>query len=259
MIKRFFLSDKNMMVAIVINATIITLLYFPQCKGIVWLEWMDYLFILLFFVEAMVKLHVLKPKAYFVSNWNRFDFFIVMGSLPSLLLGLLPLPDTSLLILLRLFRLIRLIRFIGFVPHLSSIVAGLGRALKASVFVLIALFLLNFLLAIFTCHFYGGLVPEYFGDPLIASYSMFQLFTLEGWYEMPALIAERSDNAILIGATRFYFVMIVIMGGIFGLSLANAVFVDEMTMDNNAVLEKKIDSLGQEIQELKELLKKNQP
>lgn len=38
------------------------------------------------------------------------------------------------------------------------------------------------------------------------------------------------------------------------MSLANAVFVDEMTMDNNDALEQKIDRLQMEIQDLKALL-----
>ena len=40
------------------------------------------------------------------------------------------------------------------------------------------------------------------------------------------------------------------------MSLANAVFVDEMTMDNNDALEAKIDNLHEEIRELKRLLSK---
>ena len=59
----------------------------------------------------------------------------------------------------------------------------------------------------------------------------------------------------MIGITRFYFGIIVLLGGVFGMSLANAVFVDEMTMDNNNQLESKIDGLEAQIRELKELLK----
>jgi voltage-gated sodium channel len=44
------------------------------------------------------------------------------------------------------------------------------------------------------------------------------------------------------------------MGGIFGMSLANAIFVDEMTMDNNQKREKKIDALQQEIVKIRKLL-----
>ncbi|HKK79181.1 MAG TPA: ion transporter [Phaeodactylibacter sp.] len=265
MVKRFFLSERNMMIAILINAIIIFTLYFPAYRHNDWLEFVDHLFILFFVLEAIVKLYTLKPNAYFENPWNRFDFFIVVGSLPSLLVELIPIPDTSLLIILRLFRLIRLVRFIRFVPHLSKVITGLGRALQASVFVLLALVFLNVLLAIFTCHFYADIAPEYFGDPLISAYSIFQMFTVEGWNEIPAAITKHIQEAngnsssyranFFIGATRFYFVIVVLLGGVFGMSLANAVFVDEMTMDNNDDLEAKIDSLQQEIQELKDMLR----
>lgn len=256
MLKRLFLNDIIILSAIGINAFVIFLLYFPSLEHNWWLELIDHVFILFFVVEAAVKLKELGWKGYFSSNWNRFDFFIVLGSLPVLFASYGNLPDTNLLILLRLFRLVRIIRFIRFVPNIDSVLNGLGRALKASVFVLGALFFLLFLLALVTCHFYAKLSPDYFGDPLMSLYSIFQLFTMEGWNEIPAVIAENTDSAITIGLTRFYFALIVLLGGIFGLSLANAVFVDEMTMDNNAELEKKIDTLQSQISELKKILEK---
>ncbi|MEZ5044227.1 MAG: ion transporter [Saprospiraceae bacterium] len=258
MIKRFFLSERNIMVAILINAAIIFIMYFPQCRDLSWLEAADHLLVVFFIVEAIVKLKTLGSKAYFASAWNRFDFFIIIGSLPTLLVSLIPnIPDTSLLIVLRLFRLIRLIRFIRFVPHLNQVMTGLTRALKASVFVVLALVFLNFLLAIFTCHFYAEMAPEYFGNPLVSAYSIFQLFTLEGWNEIVATVTSRTENDAMIGFTRLYFVIIILLGGIFGLSLANAVFVDEMTMDNNQDLEQRINGLHTEIRELKRLIEQS--
>jgi len=258
MLKRFFLSEQNIMWAILVNAFIIFLLYFPAYKGNDLLVALDYAFILFFVVEAAVKLHVLRPKNYFANRWNQFDFFIVVASIPSLSMSFLPIPDTSLLLLLRLFRLIRLIRFITFIPHLGKIIEGLGRAIRSAVFVLLALFFLNFVLAIFTCHFYGSTAPQYFGNPLTAFYSIFQLFTLEGWNEIPVALSQNIDDPILIGITRFYFALVVLFGGIFGMSLANAVFVDEMTIDNNQLVEDKLDKLQAEIAELKQLLQQRQ-
>ncbi len=253
-LKNFFLSERNIMLAILMNAVVIFFMYFPQLKGNLTLEILDNLFLFFFVIEATVKLHVLKPRHYFSFGWNRFDFFIVLASMPTLLTHIVPMPNTSLLIVLRLFRLIRLIRFLRFVPNLGKIVEGLSRAIRASVFVLAALLVLNFLLAIFTCHFYAETAPQYFGDPLISAYSIFQMFTVEGWNEIPAAIARSTDNPLVIGFSRLYFVLIVLMGGIFGMSLANAVFVDEMTIDNNRLLEEKIDTLQSEIAELKSLL-----
>lgn len=252
MLKRLFLSERAMLFAVIVNAVIIFALYFPELHGNRWLLTVDHAFILFFLVEAIVKLTILKPKAYFSSSWNRFDFIIVVGSLPVLFVDYLDIPDTSLLILLRLFRLVRLVRFLRFIPNIEQVVGGLGRALKASVLVLAALVFLNFMLAIVTCHFYAAVAPEYFGNPLVSIYSLFQMFTLEGWNEIPAAITARSESPMTIGLTRFYFACVVILGGIFGMSLANAVFVDEMTMDNNKVLEEKVDALLLEVKKLRE-------
>ena len=245
-----------MLAAIIVNSLIIFALYFPELENVRWLINLDHFFIALFIVEAIVKIRTYGWKGYWSSKWNRFDLTIVIGSLPTLLTDLLPVPDTSLLIVLRLFRLLRLVRFLRFVPNMGKVLNGLGRALKASIFVVLALFFLNILLALITCQFYGQIAPEYFGNPLISSYSIFQLFTVEGWNEVAHEVAARTGHPFLIGVTRFYFVIIVLLGGIFGMSLANAVFVDEMTMDNNEVLEEKIDNLQEEIRELKRLLSK---
>lgn len=256
MFKRFFLKEENILIAIILNSLVIIALYFPSLEHNKWLEYLDHIFIALFTVEAIVKIVTYGWKDYWASNWNRFDFIIVIGSLPSLLTGVFPVPDTSLLIVLRLFRLLRLVRFLRFIPNMAHILTGLGRALKASVFVVLALFFLNVLLALITCQLYGKIAPEYFGNPLVSSYSIFQMFTVEGWNEIARVVASKTDHPVLIGLTRFYFVIVVLLGGIFGMSLANAVFIDEMTMDNNDALEDKVDSLREEIQELKEMLKK---
>jgi voltage-gated sodium channel len=267
MLKRLFLNEKAMLTAIIVNAMVIFTMYFPQHKDNKWLWWIDCGFIIFFLAEMVVKLSVLKPKAYFSSNWNRFDSIIVIGSLPVLFIEHTgTMHGTQLIILLRLFRLIRLVRFLRFIPNIEQVMAGLGRALKASVFVLGALVFLNFMLAMITCNFYAEVAPEYFGNPLVSIYSIFQLFTLEGWNEIPAAIAQSVDPSTgqpvlsdsAIGITRFYFALVVILGGIFGMSLANAVFVDEMTMDNNDVLEKKVDDLTEEIRSLREALGKRE-
>lgn len=257
MLNRIFLKERNVLFAIVVNTIVIFIMYFPRFRGDLVFEWIDHFFILFFLLEAIVKIRHLGKKGYFASSWNIFDFILVIGSLPSLLMAFFPAWDTSLIIILRIFRLVRIMRFIRFVPDVAKVVKGLGRAMKASVFVFIALLILDLLLAVITCHFYGNLLPEYFGDPLISAYSVFQLFTIEGWNEIPALIAVKMDNPLLAGLTRFYFALVVFTGGIMGMSLANAVFVDEMTMDNNQELEDKIDVLEAKIDRLLEVSKKD--
>lgn len=258
MIRKFVLEERNILAAIFINSFIIFLLYFPQYSRSLLLIVLDHFFILFFLLEVVIKWRENGRKAYFEKPWNIFDFILVMGSLPSLLVDFLPVPDTSVLMVLRIFRLVRVLRFVRFVPNINKVLKGLGRALRASVFVFVALLILNFLLALLSCHLFGGLAPEYFGDPLISAYSIFQLFTLEGWNEIPVIIAQNMESPFLVGMMRLYFVVTVLSGGIFGMSLANAVFVDEMTMDNNMELEQKIDSLQAQVKELTELLKEDE-
>ncbi len=258
-----------MMMAIAINSIIIFLLYFPQIheanhslyKG---LEYVDLIFVLVFLIEAIVKIKHLGFKTYFKDNWNVFDFFIVVVSLPALLsfIPFFAAPHTSFVKILRLGRMVRLFRFLSFIPRMEIIMVGLSRALKASVFVMIALIFLNFILALFTCHFYSDVAPEYFYDPAVSMYYIFQLFTIEGWNEIPQVVIEGHDemygedaSSLFAGATRFYFILVVLSGGIFGMSLANAVFVDEMTSDNNKEVEDRLEEMKVQINELKEMLR----
>ena len=60
---------------------------------------------------------------------------------------------------------------------------------------------------------------------------------------------------MLAVVARLYFVVAVTIGGLLGISLANAVFVDEMTLDNNRDLEKKLDALTEEMAALRQELR----
>ncbi len=254
---RLLLNDRLMLAAVAINAGLIYAIYFPALRHVRWLEFVDVAFIVLFMLEAVVKIFTLGFKGYFSQAWNRFDFGIVLLSTPSLLVPFFDVPNTGIFIILRLFRLVRLARVLRFIPNMNQILNGLGRALRASIFVFFALSFLLLIFSIVTCHFYHELAPEYFGDPLISMYSMFQMFTIEGWYEIPKLITERTNSPWVLGMTRFYFGTVVLLGGVLGMSLANAVFVDEMTMDNNDELTSKVDELTQQIAEMKKMLQNN--
>lgn len=252
-----------MMIAIVLSAIVIFLLSFPSLEHTDWLLLLDNLFLVFFLIEAIVKIRELGFKSYIKDGWNRFDFFLVIVSLPAFLVWLEELgfafhvPEIfTNIIVLRLFRLLRIFRALDFIPHMSKMMSGVVRALKASTLVILVLFIFNVILAIFSCHLFGPYAPEHFDNPLNAAYTVFQMFTVEGWYEIPALIEENSDSAGMAVLARIYFVLVVLLGGVFGMSLANAIFVDEMTADNNEELEVKIDELHAEIRELKNLLKK---
>ena len=144
-----------------------------------------------------------------------------------------------------------------FIPNREHLYTGIKRALRASVGVFLAILLLNVILALGATELFGEFDPEHFGNPLMSSYSLFQVFTVEGWYEIPATIAEAADakNEPWMGVlARLYFLGSVTVGGLLGLALANAVFVDEMMEDNNDELEQKVDALTEEVRALRKLL-----
>ncbi len=260
MLKALFCSERNMMALIVINAIVITLLYFPSLQQLWLLEVTDRIITILFILEATVKMVALGVRGYFAKSWNRFDFFLVLISSPSIFVGIIPLPDMSFWLMLRLFRLGRMVRLIEFVPHIDQLLSGLGRALRASFLVLMVLAFANYMLAMWTCHIFGSLEPDLFGDPFSAMYTMFQVFTVEGWNEIPLQVADKIKEGELslfglpveftVAVVKTFFATTLLLGGVFGLSLANAIFVDEMTIDNNDQLEKKIDCLQQQIETL---------
>jgi len=256
MLKRFFLTEKNILLAIVLNAILIFTAGFPEYKNLSIWSWLEVGFIFFFIIELIIKIREYGWEAYISQNFNKLDFFVVMASLPFLLSFIIPALHFNGLMLFRLLRLLRLSRFFSFVPNMGQLLAGLQRAFKASIFVLAALLLYIFVLSVVTCDLFGEIEPKYFGDPFISFFTTFQLFTLEGWNEIANSVAENSET-LSPALARIYFMAIVLSGGIFGISLANAVFVDEMTIDNNIDLEKKVDDMMIKLEEMKKLLEES--
>lgn len=267
MLKRILLNERNIFVLILVNALIIALLYFPAYRSTKELVLIDHLFVLIFLLEIYYKVKNLGFRQFWANNWNKFESLIIFLSIPAIFHSFYPTAEVSVLVAFRLLRIFRVIRFFEFIPRIDTIFSGLRRALKSSVFVFFALITLNFLFALLACQFFRELAPEYFGNPLLSFYSIFQSFTIEGWNEIPRLLVERIEaegmeegiTNICAWSTRFFFVLVVISGGMLGMSLANAIFVDEMTMDNNKKLEEKIDILSQEINLLHQKLDRIEP
>jgi voltage-gated sodium channel len=172
-------------------------------------------------------------------------------------LWILNINDVGLhfLLVFRIARVFKFFRFIKFIPNVDKLIRGINQALKASVIVIIGFFIYNFVVSIITCFLYQNLAPDYFGDPIQSFYSIFKIFTVEGWYQIPDLVADKT-NAVVAFLTKVYFIVILLTGGIFGLSLVNSIFVDAMVSDNNEDLEQKVDQLTAEISKLRSKLEK---
>jgi voltage-gated sodium channel len=220
------------------------------------LERVDIACVAYFVMEAVLKIQCSGWRAYIRAGWNRFDFLIVILSLPVLIEPFVDFQGFGIVLVLRLGRLFRLFRVMRFIPHIDHLTVGIGRALKASIGVLIAILIVNLIFALGGTLLFGEFAPAHFGNPLMSMYSTFKVFTVEGWYEIPDLIAESTDSDLMALWVRVYYVVAVVVGGLLGLSLANAIFIDEMTADNTRPLEDKIDALARELKALRAIIER---
>lgn len=248
----FIINEYNVMWVIMLNTLVLFFDEFPLIRegtsGV--LIWIDYGCIVYFVIEAALKIHQYGPRDYFTNWWNRFDFFVVIASLPSLLMPFVGdhSMDAFLAVsALRLGRLFRFFRLLRFIPNIQHLMQGVTRALRASVGIFLALIILNLTLAIGATMLFGKEVPDYFGDPLVSAYSLFKVFTVEGWYSIPDEFAQKSQSFYMAVLLRGYFVISVLIGGILGVSLANAIFVDEMTADNTREVERMVQEMHGEM------------
>jgi voltage-gated sodium channel len=248
-LQRLFLDDHYILVAILLNAVVLTALGFPELRHNFGLEVLDHAFTTYFVIEAVLKIRRDGFRGYISLRWNQFDFAIVVVSLPSYAMLFMDIPDLSWIFLLRILRVTKFFRFIRFVPDIGQLIDGGRRALRASFFVLIAFFVFNFVVALLSCQFFHDEAPEYFGNPVVSFYSIFKVFTVEGWYEIPDTISERVPSTFAF-FVRIYFMGVVVFGGLLGLSLVNAIFVDEMMRNENDVLEARLEALSDKLDRL---------
>jgi voltage-gated sodium channel len=251
MIGKLLLNEKFIFILIILNSVLIFIQgYSIDSYYLNKIEYFDNFITTLFLAEFIVKLRKFGRYEYFSSMWNIFDFTLVVLALPSLVFFFLPsqIVDLDFLLAFRLLRVFKFFRFIRFIPNINKILIGFYKAAKSSVVIIIGFFVFNFVIGLVSCFFFRELSPEYFSDPLISFYSIFKIFTVEGWYDIPDSIVENLDSNISIFMTRLFFVLILLFGGIFGLSFVNSIFVDAMVSDNNLSLEKKIDNLEEKIE-----------
>ena len=250
-ILKIFTNEWLIISAILLNSVLLFIMGFEGLHHNQALVLFDHLFTLFFLMEILVKVSFNGWKAYISNKWNRFDFILVAISIPSLFELIVDVPDISYLLVFRLLRVLRILRFMRFIPNISQMISGIVRAFRASIFVFVAILIYNVLLAVLCSYLFSGLAPDHFANPAISLYSIFQLFTMEGWNEIPATIIANADpDGWVPPLTRIFFSFMILTGGIFLMSIMNAIFVDEMVMDNNDELEAKVDRLNEKIDQL---------
>jgi voltage-gated sodium channel len=256
-LKELFLNEYNILMLIIINAITIVIQGFNNIPT----EWLRISFVIdsfisvMFIIEMFVKLKHFGRKEYFKFGWNRLDFFLVVVSTPSLILLFVhtSLLDVGFLYTLRLLRVFKFFRFLKFIPNIDHLINGVKRAIRASVLIFFSFFIFNLVVALFANYIFKEKAPEFFGNPVLSFYSIFKIFTIEGWYEIPEAIAEGSSETVAF-FVKLFFISVLLSGGVIGLSLVNSIFVDAMVSDNTSNLEAQVANMDKKIDELKEII-----
>lgn len=271
--KNIFLNDRIILMFISINAIVIFFQGFKMDAYEQVLSYIDDILTVFFIVEMIVKASHYGWKEYLRSGWNKFDVILIILSIPSLAVHLIPhveqYVNVSYLLVFRVFRVFKFFRFVQFFPEVEHIFRSAQKALSASFMVLVGFFVVIFIMAILSTFFFQDAAPKLFGNPLTSYYTTFQVFTVEGWNAIPdALTAEAADNNKAFATwqiffLRTYFIMLFIIGGIFGLSIVNSIFVDAMISDHDEteaqfeVVEKKLGDMTEKMDKILAIIEKN--
>ena len=244
--KKIFLNESIILSIIVIN----TIIIFITESGIdnTLLMHLDILITIFFMIEMTVKIKEYGFKKFWSNSWDRFDFFIILLSIPSISTLFIDsfLSNLSVLLAFRLIRIFRILRVFKFFPNINLITKGFLRALRQSRAILIGFLVLMIISGLINSCLYKNIAPEYFSTPLDSIYTVFRIFTVEGWYEIPDTIAK-ATTPFISKISRIYFCILLCCGGIIGMSFVNSVFVDAMAEDNNDKVIEHLDRIEKKI------------
>jgi len=178
-----------------------------------------------FIIEAALKITAVAPRfsLYFGNGWNLFDFSIVV-------LSLLPAAGEFALVA-RLIRVLRVLRLVSTVPQLRLIVATLVRSIPSMGHVLMLLALLFYIYGVTGFHLFHEHDPEHWGTLGAALLSLFQLVTLDDWFNLYSKAREVHAWSWL------YFVSFIVIGTFVVMNLFIAIVINNLEVSKADELE----------------------
>ncbi len=174
------------------------------------------LILTVFIIEAAFKIIAVAPRfsRYFGNGWNLFDFSIVV-------LSLIPATGDFALVA-RLVRVLRVLRLISTVPQLRLIVSTLVRSIPGMGHVLLLLSVLFYIYGIIGFHLFREPDPEHWGTLGAALLTLFQLVTLDDWFNILAKAREAH------GWAWIYFVSFIVIGTFVVMNLFIAIVINNL-------------------------------
>ena len=243
--KKIFLNERFILWVVVINMLVI---FLQEC-GVnnLMMSVIDIICTVLFVIEMAMKHQKLGLRNYWHDGWNVLDGIVTLLSLPALLVYVIPATGgMKVLVTLRVLRVFKSFRAVRHFPNIKEIWKGFKLALRQSAGFLLGYLIVIVVIAMVNSALFGQAAPQYFATPLDAIYSVFQLFTVEGWYDIPnAVVGEMPF--FWVHVVRAYFCLLLIGGGIIGMSLINSIFVDALAADNNDDVKAQLSDIEQKI------------
>lgn len=114
------------------------------------------MFVALFTLEMVLKMYSLGFQGYFVSLFNRFDCFVVFGSIFEMMLTKYDLMPPLGISVLRCVRLLRVFKVTRYWRSLSNLVASLLNSIQSIASLLLLLFLFIVIFSLLGMQVFGG-------------------------------------------------------------------------------------------------------
>jgi voltage-gated sodium channel len=243
------------MSVIIVNCMVLFLHSFNRYHGYyMTLEWVDHFCTVLFVIEITVNIYE-RGWGYLKNAWHLFDAFIVLICLLTFIVFILHLndlvPDLEYLLVARIFRVFKFYRLFEGSFNIKSMFKALGKGLKASLYIVAAFLIYNFVVSLISYYIFHGFSPEHYDNGLLAFYSTFKAFTGQAFEIADSMVFE---SPVAIFFVKLYFILVVITGGIIGLSLINTIFINEVTGEHAKETQGEIFEVQDEIKGLKEKL-----
>ncbi|XP_078040970.1 ca[2+]-channel protein alpha[[1]] subunit D isoform X2 [Augochlora pura] len=195
-------------------------------------------FIALFSMEMMLKMYSLGCEGYFVSLFNRFDCFVVIGSITEMILTNTHVMPPLGVSVLRCVRLLRVFKVTKYWRSLSNLVASLLNSIQSIASLLLLLFLFIVIFALLGMQVFGGKFnfselqdkPRHNFDSFWQSLlTVFQILTGEDWNVVMYDGIRAYGGVASFGMLAcFYFIILFICGNYILLNVFLAIAVDNL-------------------------------